>query len=102
MQDFTKPYRNVPHFGIWAEETAYHYGIRDAMAVLAEAAECCFDDDVRQRPDLTRALDYLARETSRAVYVRRFRKALDEPNPAIRFQAARDAHRALARRIGLP
>jgi hypothetical protein len=50
---------------------------------------------------LLRALDYLARETSRAVYVRRFRKALDEPNPVTRFQAANDAWRALARRIGL-
>jgi hypothetical protein len=102
MHDFASPYRKVAYFGLWAEETADQYRKRDAMGVLADAAGCCFDDDVRQRPELLRALDYLARETSRAVYVRRFQKALDEPNPVIRFQAANDAWRALARRIGLP
>jgi hypothetical protein len=55
-----------------------------------------------ERPELRRAIDYLARETSRAVYVRRFRKALDEPNPVMRFRAANDAYKALARRIGSP
>jgi uncharacterized protein (DUF4415 family) len=98
--DFASPYRKVPYLGIWADETADQYGKRDAMAVLADAAGCCFDDDVRQRPELGRALAYLARETSRAVYVNRFRKALEEPNPVIRFRAAGDAYRALARRIG--
>jgi hypothetical protein len=102
MRDYASPYRKVPYFGIWAEETADHYGKRDAMAVLADAAGCCFDDDVRQRPELRGALEYLARETSCAVYVNRFRKALDEPSPVTRFQAANDAYRALARRIGVP
>jgi hypothetical protein len=96
MQDFAKPYRKVPYFGIWAEESADQYGKRDAMAVLAEAAGCCFDDDVRQRPELQRAIEYLARETSRAVYVNRFRKALDEPHPVMRFRAANNAYKALA------
>jgi hypothetical protein len=100
MKDFARPYRKVPYFSIWAEETADLYGKRDAMAVLADAAGRCFDDDVRQRPELRRALEYLARETSRAVYINRYRKALDEPNPVIRFRAAGDAYRALARRIG--
>jgi hypothetical protein len=65
--DFASPYRKVAYFGLWAEETADQYGKRDAMDVLADAAGCCFDDDVRQRPELLRALEYLARETSRAV-----------------------------------
>lgn len=90
----------MPYIGLWAEETADDYGKRDAMAVLADAAGCCFDDDVRQRPELLRALEYLTRETSRAVYVARFGKALDEPNPVTRFRAANDAYKALARRIG--
>jgi hypothetical protein len=102
MTDFASRYPKVPYFGIWAEETADQYGKRDAMAVLADAAGCCFDDDVRLRLELQRALEYLARETSRVVYVNRFRKALDEPNPVIRFQTANNACRALARRIGLP
>ena len=55
MQDFARPYRKVPYFGIWAEETADQYGKRDALAVLADVAGCCFDDDVRQRPELLRA-----------------------------------------------
>jgi hypothetical protein len=59
------------------------------MVLLPDAAGCCFDD-VRQRPELRRALEYLARETSRAVYVNRFRKALDEPSPVTRFQAANE------------
>ena len=41
---FADPYRKVPYFGIWAEETADQYGKRDAMAVLADAAGCCIDD----------------------------------------------------------
>jgi hypothetical protein len=44
--------------------------------------------------------EILARETGHAVYLNRFRKALDEPNPAIRFRAAGDACTALQRRIG--
>jgi hypothetical protein len=55
---------------------------------------------MRLRREVQDALEYLARVTSRAVYVNRFRKALDEPNPAVRFRAAGDAYRALQRRIG--
>jgi hypothetical protein len=28
MRDFASPYRKVPYFGIWAEETADQYGKR--------------------------------------------------------------------------
>jgi len=64
-------------------------GKRDAMAMLADAAGCCFDEDVRQRPELRRALEYLARETDRAVYVNRFRKALDVSTSRSRCFASR-------------
>jgi hypothetical protein len=100
MQDFAKPYQKVTYFGLWAEETADDYGKRDAMAILADAAGRCYDQDMRQRQELRDALDYLARVTSRAVYINRFRKALEEPNPAVRFRAAGDAYRALLRRMG--
>jgi hypothetical protein len=89
VPNFASPYRKVPYFGIWADETADQYGKRDAMAVLADAAGCCFDDDVRQRPELGRALAYLARETSRAVYVNRFRKALRRAEPGHPIQGGR-------------
>jgi hypothetical protein len=94
MHDFSKPYRKVTYFGLWADDTADDYGKRDAMAILADAARRCFDEDMRQRQELQNALDYLARATSRAVYLNRFRKALDEPDPAVRFRAARDAYNA--------
>jgi hypothetical protein len=99
MHDFSKPYRKVTYFGLWADDTADDYGKRDAMAILADAARRCFDEDMRQRQELQNALDYLARATSRAVYLNRFRKALDEPNPAGRFRAALDAYNALLRRL---
>ena len=100
MKDFAKQYSRVQYFGLWASESADEYGKRDAMAILADAAGRCIDDDMRQRREVLDALEYLARVTSRAVYVNRFRKALDEPNPAVRFRAAGDAYRALQRRIG--
>ena len=100
MKDFSRPYGRVQHFGLWAAESADRYGKRDAVAILADAAGRCFDEDMRQQRELLDALDYLARMTSCPVYVSRFRKALDEPNPAVRFRAAGDAYRALARRIG--
>ena len=49
------------------------------MAILADAAGRCYDLDMRSRRELQDALDYLARVTSRTVYINRFRKALDEP-----------------------
>lgn len=100
MKDYAKPYKGVQHFGIWAAETADLYGTRDAVNVLAEAVGLCFDDDVRQRRDVLDALEYLARIDNRPVAVRRFRKALDEPNPVVRFRAAGEAVRVLQRHAG--
>jgi len=65
MRDFAKPYKKVQYFGLWAEETADQYGKRDAMAILADAAGRCFDEDMRQRRELLEAFDYLAQVTSR-------------------------------------
>lgn len=103
MRDFAKPYRNrkVAYFGLFAEESADSYGKKDALAILADAAGRCFDEDMRQRQDVQDAMEYLASLNSRAVYVTRFRKALDVTDPAVRFRAAGDAYRALRRRMGL-
>jgi hypothetical protein len=84
----------VQYFSLWATESADRYGIRDAIAILTDAAGRCFDEDMRQRRDVLDAFDYLSRETGHAVYLNRFRKALDEPSPAIRFRAAGDACKA--------
>jgi hypothetical protein len=66
MKDFAKPYSRVQHFGLWASESADEYGKRDAMAILADAAGRCFDEDMPQRQELQDALEYLARATPAA------------------------------------
>jgi hypothetical protein len=102
MRDFASPYRKVAYFGLWAQETADQYGKRDAMGVLADAAGCCLDDDVRQRPELLRALEYLCPRNQPRRLRAAFQKGPRRTKPVIGFQAANDAWRALARRIGLP
>jgi hypothetical protein len=99
MRDFARPYQKVAYFGLWAEESADEYGKRDAMAILADAAGRCVDDDMRQRQEVLDAIEYLARVTNCPVDLNRFRKALDEPNPSVRFRAAGEAYKALQRRL---
>ena len=100
MTDFGRPYRKVAYFGLWAAETADDYGRRDAVTVLAGAAEVCTDEDMREDREVLSALAYLGREghEKRAA---RFRKALDVPSPAERRRAAADAVHAIHRAMGL-
>lgn len=101
MKNFSNVYRGVRYFGLWAEEVADTYGIRDALNVLADAVGRCTIDDQRKRKDVKDALVFLSKRADRSVYVRRFSKALDEPDPVIRFRAANDALKALSRRINV-
>lgn len=100
MKDFSNIYRGVGYFGLWAEERADTLGIRDALDVLADAVGRCTLDDQRRQQDVQDALSYLSARSDRVVYVNRFKKALDEPDPIVRFRAAADALKALRRRIG--
>jgi hypothetical protein len=100
MQDFSKPYRGVAYFGVWAEDTADDYGRRDASNVLAGAVECCADEDMREDREVRAALGYLARQghDKRAA---QFRKALDLQHPTERRQAAAKALAAINDSLGL-
>lgn len=100
MTDYSKPYSDVAYFGIWASETAADYGQRDAVKVLAEAAERCMDEDMREDWNVRDALAYLANEghDKRAA---QFRRALDIQQPQQRRQVAADAVHAIHRTLGL-
>jgi hypothetical protein len=88
MRDFSKPYRDVAFFGIWADDSADHAGRRDALAVVACAVERCQDEDVRQDEELAAALAFLSRYGGLEKRVRAFRQALAIQHPTERQQAA--------------
>jgi hypothetical protein len=96
--DYAKPYKDVPYFGVWAEETANIYGARDALAVLAEAVRRTYETDLRHDQATLEALDYLTdRAGGRLPAARAFRAALAIVSPAERVQAASKAYSALCR-----
>lgn len=99
MSDFSKTYRRVPFFGIWAEDTADTFGARDAMAILAAAVEQCQDDDLRHRQDVLDALTYLEEHAGHPRAVGAFKLALDELHPVKRRNAAHQAYQALVRTV---
>ena len=100
MGDFARIHTGIAWFGIWASETADDYGRRDALACLASAVEQTMDRDLRDDRDTLEALDYLeAQSGSRAAIIRRFRKALAEPEAVTRRQAAGDAYAAICKAV---
>ena len=98
--DFSKPFRGVAYFGIWATDTADDYGRREALTVLRGAVDSCIDDDMRDNREVAAALSYLAR-TGHQKRARAFRKALDVQHPQERHRAAGDALHALQDGVGL-
>jgi hypothetical protein len=100
MNDYSKPYRGVAYFGLWATETADDYGRRDAAAILAAAAEVCSDEDVREDREVRAALAYLVQQ-GHDKRARQFRQALDIQHPHQRRQAAADAVNAIHDALGL-
>ena len=97
--DFSRTYRGVPYFGVWASESADVFGNRDAMAILATAIEQCQDDDLRHCRDVRDALDYLEQWGGRQPALAAFRAALDERHPVARRNAARAAYRRLCKAV---
>lgn len=97
--DFSKAYRGVQYFGVWADDTADAYGMRDAMAILASAAERTQDEDLRHDRPTLEALDYLVELVDRLPAATAFRAALAEPHPVTRRRAVTDAYRALCRAL---
>lgn len=100
MTDYSRPYKGVAYFGLWATDTADDYGRRDAAMILAGAVDICADEDMREDREVRAALDYLARYgyDKRAA---QFRKALDIQQPDERRRAAGKALRAINRALGL-
>lgn len=77
MHDFSVKYRGVPHFGLWAEESADQLGDRDAWAILCDAVRQCTTEDMREVGRIEEALQWFERRMCRTRPVRDFRKALD-------------------------
>ena len=98
--DFSKPYREVVWFGLWAHETADDYGKREALTVLAGAVDCCTEDDMRENREVIAALTWLVGQ-GHDKRARAFRKALDVPHPVERRQAAAATLHALQNAVGL-
>lgn len=79
---------------MWAEETADHFGRRDALDVLRQAAERTAESDQR-RPELRAALTYLSQLVTRPAIIERFADALNVTDPTLRAQLARTAYEAI-------
>jgi hypothetical protein len=86
----------VAYFGLWAEECAPARLQRDALAVLADAAGRCAEQDMRT-PAVIEALAFLEGQLLRPPLCRRFRAALDIPDPLVRASAVRSAIKAIER-----
>lgn len=96
--DFSKPHRrNVQWFGMAVGEAAHAYGIRDAMAVLADTAARTYDEDMRHDRLTLEALDYLRDHTTRPGAATAYQAALSVQDPDTRRQAVTDAYNALCR-----
>lgn len=93
---------DVTYFGHWADAAQSGEFRRAAMDILCRAADRCWDEDMRERSDVQAALDYLAANITRPALVTRFRKALDETDPASRRAAAVAAYNALVRALSYP
>lgn len=101
MQDFSKKYRGVAHFGLWADEAADRYGDRDAWNILCDAIKRCTTEDIRDASQVSEALVWFEKKLSRPRPVKDFRKALEIIDPVQRFFAAQAALKTLGRYAGL-
>jgi hypothetical protein len=97
---FSKPYQGVKHFGVWAEESAGRFGVRDALGVLQHAVSRCVDEDVRTE-DVFAALEFLEAHVARRWPLDQFRRGLETTDPYSRTHALSVAIRALRRSCGM-
>ncbi|TXM96124.1 hypothetical protein FV242_33970, partial [Methylobacterium sp. WL64] len=79
--DYSKIYRDVAHFGVWAHDGADHHGKQDAMAILAAAVEQTEERDFRHDRDVLEALDYLTDLAGRLPPATAYRAALAIQHP---------------------
>lgn len=86
MHDFSKKYRGVQHFGLWAEEAADGRGTLDAFTIvqLAAARTGCYD--LRKDERVMHALEWLERHGAQTP-ARAYRAALSIEDPVQRHYA---------------
>ena len=97
MKDYGKIYREVRHFGIWADDSADANGAADALAILADAVERSRDQDLNHDQATADALDYLSEQAGAEKPVALFRKGMAIPHPVTRRHALADAYKRLCR-----
>lgn len=88
----------VPYFGEWAGDSGTARLQRDALAVLADAAMRCAEQDMRT-PEVKAALAYLERHMVRPALCGTFRAALNLRDPLARASAAHNACKAIERAV---
>lgn len=88
----------VTYFGVWAEEAEARRLLAHALEILRSAVADCIEQDVRT-DELGQALAFVERHLVRPALVRRFRKALDVPDPMERAAATRQAYEAIMRAV---
>jgi hypothetical protein len=86
----------VPYFRLWADECAPARLQREALAVLADAAGRCAEQDMRT-PEVIAALAFLEGQLLRPALCRRFRAALETPDSCARAAAVQSALKGLER-----
>lgn len=101
MRDFSKKYRGVPHFGIWAEETADQFGNRDAWRILWDGVRRCTTDDIRNDPYLQDAIDWFMHKAVRTRPHADFRAAMDIIDPMQRYYNLSDALTRIGKEAGI-
>ena len=88
----------VTYFGVWAEESEGRRLMAHALEILRSAVVDCSEQYVRT-DELGQALAFVERHLVRPVLVRRFRKALDLPDPMERAAAVWQAYDAIVRAV---
>lgn len=88
----------VEYFGHWAQDLPEARLIRDALDVLWDAANRCFEQDMRTA-DVKAALTFLERNIIRTALCDTYRAALNLQDPAQRCMAVRGACNALLKAV---
>lgn len=91
---FHRIYEKVTHFGTWAVEQSGELGKRDALAIIKDALDRTYDEDMRV-PEVFRALEYLqGMDTRPAPYIN-FRKGLAIQNADERLAVLKKAYASM-------
>ena len=76
------------------------FGKTAALDVLQSALNRCYDEDVRDDPQVMAAIEYLSRFIVRRALIKHLLNALDMPDPDTRWQAVNGNIKAIRRGLG--